>query len=46
MMRTLTRSVSTTFISTPEPVFKPVTSATAGSREPVSYDVTSDVNAI
>ena len=46
MMLTLSRGVSTAFISTPAPVYQPVTSATAGSREPVSYDVTSDVNAI
>ena len=46
MMLTLSRGVSTAFISTPAPVYQPVTSATAGSCEPVSYDVTSDVNAI
>lgn len=46
MMLTLSRGVSTAFISTPAPVYQPVTSATAGSSEPVSYDVTSDVNAI
>lgn len=46
MMLTLSSSVSTAFPSVPEPIYKPVTSATAGSCEPVSYDVTSDVNAI
>lgn len=46
MMLTLSSSVSTAFHSTPAPVYQPVTSATAGSCEPVSYDVTSDVNAI
>ena len=46
MMLTLSSSVSTAFPSVPEPIYKPVTSATAGSSEPVSYDVTSDVNAI
>lgn len=46
MMLTLSRGVSTAFVSTPAPVYQPVTSATAGSCEPVSYDVTSDVNAI
>ena len=46
MMLTLSRGVSTAFISTPAPVYQPVTSATAGSCEHVSYDVTSDVNAI
>lgn len=46
MMLTLSRGVSTAFVSTPAPVYQPVTSATAGSSEPVSYDVTSDVNAI
>ena len=46
MMLTLSRGVSTAFVSTPAPVYQPVTSATAGSREPVSYDVSSDVNAI
>lgn len=46
MMLTLSSSVSTAFHSTPAPVYQPVTSATAGSSEPVSYDVTSDVNAI
>lgn len=46
MMLTLSSSVSTAFPSVPEPIYKPVTSATAGSCEPVSYDVSSDVNAI
>ena len=46
MMLTLSSSVSTAFPSIPEPIYKPVTSATAGSCEHVSYDVTSDVNAI
>lgn len=46
MMLTLSRGVSTAFISTPAPVYQPVTSATAVSREPVSYDVTSDLNAV
>lgn len=46
MMLTLSSSVSTAFHSTPAPVYQPVTSATAGSCDPVSYDVTSDVNAI
>lgn len=46
MMLTLSRGVSTAFVSTPAPVYQPVTSATAGSCEPVSYDVTNDVNAI
>lgn len=43
MMLTLSSSVSTAFHSAPEPIYKPVTSATAGA---VSYDVSSDVNAI
>ena len=43
MMLTLSSSVSTAFHSTPEPIYKPVTSATTGA---VSYDVSSDVNAI
>ena len=46
MMLTLSRGVSTAFISTPAPVYQPVTSATAGSCEPVSYDVSSDLNAV
>ena len=43
MMLTLSSSVSTAFHSTPEPIYKPVTSATTGA---VSYDISSDVNAI
>ena len=43
MMLTLSRGVSTAFISTPAPVYQPVTSATTGA---VSYDISSDVNAI
>ena len=46
MMLTLSSSVSTAFHSAPEPIYKPVTSATAGSCEPVSYDVSSDLNAV
>lgn len=46
MMRTLNRNVSTVFPSIPEPIYQPVTSATAGSCEPVSYDVSSDLNAV
>ena len=46
MMLTLSSSVSTAFPSVPEPIYKPVTSATAGSREPVSYDVSNDLNAV
>lgn len=46
MMLTLSSSVSTAFHSTPAPVYQPVTSATAVSRDPVSYDVSSDLNAI
>lgn len=43
MMLTLSSSVSTAFHSAPEPIYKPVTSATTGA---VSYDISSDVNAI
>ena len=43
MMLTLSSSVSTAFHFAPEPIYKPVTSATTGA---VSYDVSSDVNAI
>ena len=43
MMLTLSSSVSTAFPSVPEPIYKPVTSATTGA---VSYDISSDVNAI
>ena len=43
MMLTLSRGVSTAFISTPAPIYQPVTSATTGA---VSYDISSDVNAI
>ena len=46
MMLTLSSSVSTAFPSVPEPIYKPVTSATAVSRDPVSYDVSSDLNAV
>ena len=46
MMLTLSRSVSTAFHSTPAPIYQPVTSATAVSRDPVSYDVSSDLNAV
>lgn len=43
MMLTLSSSVSTAFHFAPEPIYKPVTSATTGA---VSYDISSDVNAI
>ena len=41
MMLTLSSSVSTAFHFAPEPIYKPVTSATTGA---VSYDISSDVN--